>query len=168
MPRLFVALEPSPDFRSALSLLQDRLCACGVTGRWLAPSNMHMTLAYIGTWPEDVTDHLPSIRVPFRIILAGPGIFPGAKVLWAGVEPSRELTSLAEEVRKNLDLAGIPYDRQAFYPHITLARKPFVPDGVRISSVETPSAEMTVREVCLYKSDHLENGMAYTVIGRSG
>ena len=168
MPRLFVALEPSPDFRAALSLMQDRLRAMGVTGRWLAPSNLHMTLAFIGSWPEDAVDHLPPVRVPFRIILAGPGIFPGAKVLWAGVEPSRELTALAEEVRKKLDLAGIPYDRQAFYPHITLARKPFVPDGVRLSSVETPPAEMTVREVCLYKSEHLENGMAYTVIGRGG
>ncbi len=106
MPRLFVALEPSPDFRAALSLMQDRLRAMGVTGRWLAPSNLHMTLAFIGSWPEDAADHLPSIRVPFRIILAGPGIFPGAKVLWAGVEPSRELTSLAEEVRKNWTWRG--------------------------------------------------------------
>ena len=135
MPRLFAGLEPSSDFRDALSLLQDRLRAKGVTGRWLDPSNLHMTLAFIGAWPEDVTEHLPSIAVPFRITLAGPGIFSGAKVLWAGVEPSRELDTLAEQVRKKFDLAGILYDRQPFFPHITLARKPFVPDSVRMSAV---------------------------------
>ena len=168
MPRLFVALEPSPAFRYALSLLQDHLRAEGVTGRWLHPSNLHMTLAFIGAWTEDVTECLPAISAPFRISLGGVGIFPGAKVLWAGVEPSRELDALAEEVRKKLDLAGIPYDKQPFYPHITLARKPYIPDNISISTFEVPPADMTVRDVCLYKSEHLENGMAYTVIGRGG
>lgn len=168
MPRLFVALEPTPSFRCALSLLQDRLRSEGVTGSWLHPSNLHMTLAFIGAWQEDVTELMPSITFPFRITLAGPGIFPGAKVLWAGVEPSRELDTLAAAVREKLDLAGVPYDKQPFYPHITLARKPYVPDHVRISEVKVPPADMTVREVCLYKSEHLENGMVYTVIGRSG
>ena len=59
MTRLFVALEPSPAFRNALSLLQERLRAEGVTGRWLHPSNLHLTLAFIGAGPEDVTEHLP-------------------------------------------------------------------------------------------------------------
>ena len=147
--RLFVALEPTPSFRCALSLLQDRLRAEGVTGSWLHPSNLHMTLAFIGAWQEDVTNHLPSVTVPFRITLAGLGIFPGAKVLWAGVDPSRELDTLAKDVRQELDIAGIPYDRQPFYPHITLARKPCVPDRICISEVGVPPAYMTVREVCL-------------------
>ena len=168
MPRLFVALEPTPSFRRALCLLQDRLRAAGVKGRWLDPSNLHMTLAFIGAWEKDAAEYLPSITVPFRITLAGPGIFPGAKVLWAGVKPSRELDTLAEDVRAKLDLAGVPYDKQPFYPHITLARKPYVPDSVHFSEIEVPPADMTVREVCLYKSEHLENGMVYTVIGRGG
>ena len=166
MTRLFVALEPSPAFRNALSLLQERLRAEGVTGRWLHPSNLHLTLAFIGAWTEDVTEHLPAVATPFSISLALPGIFPGAKVLWAGVEPSRDLDNLAMEVRRKLDSAGIPYDRQSFYPHITLARKPYVPDGLRLSAIAVPPAGMTVRNVCLYRSEHLEGGMAYTVIGR--
>ena len=35
----------------ALAVLQDRLRCAGITGRYLDPSNLHMTLAFIGeTW----------------------------------------------------------------------------------------------------------------------
>ena len=49
--RLFAGLRPPDAFRSALSLLQDRLRAAGVTGQYLDPSNLHMTLAFVGEWP---------------------------------------------------------------------------------------------------------------------
>lgn len=48
MMRLFIGLQPSQQFREALSLVQDSLRANGVTGRYLDPSNLHMTLAFIG------------------------------------------------------------------------------------------------------------------------
>ena len=163
MPRLFVALEPSPEFRDALAALQDRLRAAGVAGRWPDPACLHMTLAYIGMWPEDVTALLPPVRRPFPLTLSRLGIFPGADVLWAGVEPSAELDWLAAEVRRILDGAGIPFDRQPFFPHITLARKPRLPEGFGLPEFPVPAAVLTVREVCLYQS---EPGMRYTVIGR--
>ena len=62
--RLFVGIRPSEAFRSALALLEDRLRAAGVTGRYLDASNLHMTLAFIGEWPEDpedVTAVLPEV-----------------------------------------------------------------------------------------------------------
>ena len=88
-------------------------------------------------------------------------------MLWAGVKPSEALDALAEQVRSKLDEAGIPFDHRPFYPHITLARKPVVPERVDLEEITVPPAVMTVREVCLYKSEHGENGMEYTVIGRS-
>ncbi|MBO7423173.1 MAG: RNA 2',3'-cyclic phosphodiesterase, partial [Oscillospiraceae bacterium] len=53
--RLFTGIRPSDDFRAALAVLQDSLRAAGITGRYLEPSNLHMTLAFIGEWPEDIT-----------------------------------------------------------------------------------------------------------------
>ena len=166
--RLFVGVEPTPDFRAALSEVQTRLLAAGAEGRYLPPSNLHMTLAFIGEWPEDVTEVLPAVPKPFSVTLSGLGVFTGSKVLWAGVRPSPELNSLAAEVRKRLDAAEIPYDRQSFNPHITLIRKPVLPDGGILTSVQAPPVSMTVREVCLYQSVHEADGMKYTVIGRSG
>ena len=63
---------------------------------------------------------------------------------------------------------GIPFDGKPFCPHITLARKPAVPEGVLLPEIAVPRAAMTVRDVCLYRSDRGANGMEYTVIGRSG
>ncbi len=167
MMRLFVGLEPSPDFRDALAALQDRLRAAGVTGRYLEPSNLHMTLAYIGMWPEAVTDRLLAVPEPFPVTLSRLGVFPEAGVLWAGTAPSETLDSLAESVRRSLDEARIPFDHQPFIPHITLARKPVIPEPGLLREIEVPQAVMTVRAVCLYRSEHRENGMVYTVIGRT-
>ena len=165
--RLFTAIQPSPGFRAALEDLQGRLQEAGVTGKYREPDGLHMTLAFIGEWPEDVTGILPAVRRPFPITLSHLGIFPEANVLWAGVEPSEELEHLAARVRRALANEGIPFDRKRFCPHITLARKPFVPERAALSEIRVPSASMTVEDVCLYRSDRGKNGMAYTVIGRS-
>ena len=167
MMRLFIALEPSVELREGLAVLQDRLRAAGVGGRYLEPSNLHMTLAFIGMWPEEITALLPPVQQPFPITLSHLGLFPQADILWAGVEPSDALDSLAGRVRHILSEAGIPFDRKGFNPHITLIRKPFVPENIILSELEVPPVTMTVRDVCLYRSDRGANGMVYTVIGRS-
>ena len=165
--RIFVALQPTLMFQDTLASLQDQLRAAGVTGRYLTPSNLHMTLAFIGMWPEDIAGLLPSVQNPFPVTLSHLGIFPAAKVLWAGVEPSKALNSLACQVRQALTEAEIPFDRQDFNPHITLVRKPTIPDNLNLSEIHVPQATMIVEDVCLYRSDHGEQGMEYTVIGRS-
>ena len=163
--RLFVGLRPAETFRAALKGAQDRLRAAGVTGRYLAQANLHLTLAFIGEWPEDVTPVLPAVTEPFEIELAGPGIFPEAKVLWAGVKPSAALDRLAGEARDRLAVNRIPFDPKPFNPHITLVRKPLLPAGLVLPETVFPAAAMTVKEVCLYRSERGENGMEYTVIG---
>ena len=162
--RLFVGLRPAETFRAALKGAQDRLRAAGVEGRYLDPANLHLTLAFIGEWPEDVTPVLPAVTEPFEIELAGPGIFPAAKVLWAGVKPSAALDRLAGEARDRLAANRIPFDPKPFNPHITLVRKPLLPAGLVLPETVFPAAAMTVKEVCLYRSERGENGMEYTVI----
>jgi len=165
--RLFVGLRPSDDFRAALSVLQDRLRASGIKGRFLDPANLHMTLAFVGEWQEDITPVLPQVSRSFPVTLSHLDIFPEAKVIWAGVEKSEALDRLARRVRDNLSGHGIPFDPKDFNPHITLARKPLVPEGVALSDIEVPPAVMRVGEVCLYRSDRGERGMEYTVIGNT-
>lgn len=163
--RIFVALQPDPAFRAALAATQERLRAAGVEGRYLDPANLHLTLAFIGEWPADVTELLPPVAAPFSLTLSHIGVFRRAKVLWAGVEPSQGLGGLAAQTRRNLEAAGIPFDPQPFNPHITLIRKPALPADA-LPEIGVPPASMTVREVCLYRSDGGEKGMQYTVIGR--
>ena len=168
--RLFVAVEPSPGFRAALTDVKEKLQEAGVTGKYREDAGLHLTLAFIGEWPDaaEVLEALPAVKEPFSLALSRPGIFPGANVLWAGVEQSEELDRLASRVRENLEAAGIPFDRKAFRAHITLARKPVVPEDVILPEIAVPSVSMIVDEVCLYRSDRGENGMEYTVVGRKG
>lgn len=166
--RIFAAIRPTDTFRAALSALQDNLRAAGVTGRYLDPSGLHMTLAFIGNWPDNISDLLPEVAEPFSVKLSHPGVFPAAKVLWAGVKPSPALYRLAAEVQGILKTSSIPFDPKPFNPHITLVRKPAVPAGLDLSAIMVPSASMDVKEVCLYRSDRGEDGMIYTVIGSSG
>ena len=165
--RLFTAIQPSPGFQAALEDLQERLRSAGVTGRFREPEGLHMTLAFIGEWPEDITEILPPVQMPFSITLSRLGIFPEANVLWAGIEPCEELDQLAKKVRHSLADAGVPFDRKSFNPHITLARKPFVPEKTVLSEIKVPKVSMIVDDVCLYRSDRGKNGMVYTVIGSS-
>ena len=62
----------------------------------------------------------------------------------------------------NLDYAA----KFGIQPPVLPDGKPFIPSAVNLSEIPVPAAEMRVKNVCLYRSDHLENGMAYTVIGR--
>lgn len=165
--RLFIGLKPSEEFRDALVLLQSRIQAAGITARYLDPSNLHMTLAFIGEWPEDISGILPAVEHPFTLTLSHIGLFPEAKVIWAGVESSEALNQLAQKVRDSLSAAEIPFDPKPFVPHITLGRKPVVPRDFNPEEIEIPRAVMTIRDVCLYRSVHEETGMVYSVIGRS-
>jgi len=166
--RLFVALRPTEEFKEALSALQGQLRRAGVEGKYLDKASLHLTLAFIGEWPENVTACLPPVMAPFSIMLSHIGVFQRAKVLWAGVEDSEGLNRLARAVRQRLRDNGIPFDPQAFNPHITLIRKPVLPDEAVLSSIKPPPVSMQVGEVCLYLSERRESGMAYTVIGRKG
>ena len=163
--RLFTAVRPSPGFLAALTELQQRLQQAGITGRYRDPSGLHLTLAFIGEWPEDITEVLPPVHRPFSVTLSHLGVFPEADVLWAGIDPCGEMDRLAASVRHCLADEGIPFDRKRFNPHITLARKPNIPKGVILSEIEVPRVSMIVDTVCLYRSDRGKNGMAYTVIG---
>ena len=163
--RLFVGLSPSDEFRTVLSVVQDHLCAAGVTARYYDRANFHMTLAFIGEWPDNVAGILPPVEQPFDLTLSHVGIFPKARVVVAGVKPTEALSQLAQRVRINLAENGVPFDPKPFVPHITLARKPIVPDGLDLSKIEVPSAVMTVTGVFLYRSDREESGMVYSVVG---
>ncbi len=166
--RLFVAIQPAEKFLNSLSLLQDRLRRAGVGGRYIDEHNLHMTLAFIGEWPENISELLPAVKKPFPIVLSQIAVFPGSDVLCALTEPSEALDNTARAVRHSLADAGISFDKKAFFPHITLVRSLRLPKHVDLTQIKVPRAAMTVNEIALYRSDRGKNGMVYTVIGASG
>lgn len=131
MPRLFVAADPSPEVRAALSRAVDRVRGLAPRARWVAPSLYHLTLAFLGDQPEA---QVPALRgavaavaaraAPFDLSFVGAGAFGGGspRVLWAGVGGAVEAFLAVE---RDLGAALAPFGYAPDHPsspHLTLAR----------------------------------------------
>ena len=128
MIRLFVALRPPPAIREALADLQE-----GVPGaRWQDDDQLHLTLRFVGEverpQAEDLAAALAQVHAPApHVALAGVGSFGArgrADTLWAGLAPAAPLHHLHAKVEQACARAGLPAERRAYAPHITLARLP--------------------------------------------
>ena len=128
MPRYFIAFPLPEEARDRLIAVQPP----AVSGmRILAREELHLTLHFLGeVRPHDldaVRTALATVRMnAFTIGLNGVGMFESerhAKVLWAGVEPSADLTALQRSIGTVLtDAIGFQPEDRPYSPHITLAR----------------------------------------------
>ena len=76
--RLFIAINLNDDFQKTLTEMQNDLRSQHVCGNYTPIENLHITLAFIGEYPdlEDVMDALAGIDFePFDISLDGFGNF---------------------------------------------------------------------------------------------
>ena len=160
--RLFISIKLSDAMRTALVNVQNEMYGRGVCGNYTREENLHLTLAFIGEYPEPqpVLDALSSIVfTPFELELDGMGSF--GDLWWAGMKESSPLNAIVRRIRRTLSEACIPFDRKRFSPHITLIRKA---DGRR-PGIQIEKAAMTVGAISLMRSDRGKNGMVYTEIG---
>lgn len=160
--RLFIAINLSDAMKDALTDVQDKMYDQGVRGNFTLRENMHLTLAFIGEYPdkEQVTDALSSVTFSsFTISLSGMGCF--RNLWWAGMDESAPLAAVVRRIRRALAENGIPFDRKRFSPHITLIRKATgTMPGIQINTVSMP-----VERISLMRSDRGKRGMIYTEVG---
>jgi len=129
--RLFVALEIPRAVRDNLATLIKDLRTADPKARWVRPENIHVTLKFIGEAPADKLGNIRGalagvhsereVELNFR----GLGFFPNAKrpsVLWAGIDASPNLQSLAGDIENSLEKLGFPREQRPFVPHLTIAR----------------------------------------------
>jgi 2'-5' RNA ligase len=125
MHRLFVAIRPPEDIRDLLIDVMDD----GADFRWQSDEQLHLTLRFVGEverpLANDLAVALAAVRAPaFNLRLAGLGSFDrrSGGVLWAGIEPAEPARALAARVERVCQAVGLPPERRAYHPHITLAR----------------------------------------------
>jgi RNA 2',3'-cyclic 3'-phosphodiesterase len=171
MHRLFVAIRPPQEVRAPLIDLME-----GVAGaRWQSEDQLHLTLRFIGEvdgrLADDIDTALQAVRHPrFDIALSGLGVFdrrgyPAA--LWAGVSPHEPLKALHKKIDHALERAGLPPERRAYLPHITLARfgrGGAVLEPLLASAGGLSAAPFTVEEFRLYESHLTPAGATYTPV----
>ncbi len=157
--RLFIAVLPDENLHSELIRLQKKMQNGGIIGNYTDASNLHLTLAYIGEYPdtETVMEAIEAVDFePFDITLEGYGSFK--KIWWCGIRESKELNACAAQLRRALSERNIPYDTKAFFPHITLLRKADVP----LPALDVQPLPMTVSRISLMWSHRTEKGLQYT------
>lgn len=125
--RCFFAIPANrEDLRTALNAWRQAAPAI----RWEAPEALHVTLRFIGAWPDARVPELEAALAglrwqPFPLQLTLLGGFPDLRrprVLWAGVAPSPPLTALAAAISARLATLSIAPDPRPFTPHVSLAR----------------------------------------------
>lgn len=128
----------------------------------------HVTLAFLGEVDEgearramDALDAACTDRPPAPLTPDGLGTFgkPRDATLWLGLDRADNLMDLAERVRGELDARQIGYDRKAFRPHITLARRARI-DRNALPDLVFP-APSTASAVTLFRSFLDETGATY-------
>lgn len=136
--RAFYALLPPPALLPALGELAREL-ARRAHGRPVPAENLHLTLAFVGTWPVAQLATLLAAGETvdagaMRIVLDTQGGFRRAGTAWiAPSSPPRSLPALARAMALALAANGIANDERPFHPHMTLARRcrgPYPRDAV--------------------------------------
>ena len=183
--RVFVAIEIPARELALLGELVGRLRRFGARVAWVPPTNVHLTLAFLGDIEFDrvasvtsaVTVAVGEVR-PFELALSGTGSFPAstrAKVLWAGIRGDVDtLATLQRLVAAELRTEGFQLDDKPFRPHLTIGR---VKDArsEQFSSVlrELTGATLVgnpfiVNSVTVVRSELLPSGARYTPLARIG
>ena len=137
--RVFVAFELDTPCRRALAAVESALkvrlesgAGAGCSLTWVEPSNLHVTIRFLGATPETRLAGLcaaigrPFTSLSFEVRLDALGVFPGggpAHTLWAGTSAD---TPDAAQVCRELDTRlvewGLAPEERRFRLHVTLAR----------------------------------------------
>lgn len=148
--RLFVGIAIAPAVLRNLARVLDQLRPLARLN-WTPPENLHITLKFIGAWPEErlaglraALEHIPFGRT-VEIAIAGFGWFPNPHYphsFFAGVQSAPALAELAGRIDEVLLPLGIRKEARPFKPHLTLAR---IKDNQNVSPLRQQIAKMTDR-----------------------
>jgi 2'-5' RNA ligase len=136
MPRLFTAIELSPDAREAVLDRQRKASAAPRDrSRPVRPTpagQVHLTVVFIGEVDDSRAAAIAeSMRAPlaadrFEIAFDGFGVFPPrgpARVLWIGVgSGASAMVDLFSRVMRRLETVGVPREQRPYVPHLTIGR----------------------------------------------
>lgn len=130
--RCFIAVGLPDPVKRGIGGLIDILKKHDVEVKWIIPGNLHLTLKFLGSTPEDFISNIKesllavvSSHVPFYIKIHTTGVFPNKKyprVIWVGMEDSEILPKLRADVEDAMSQLGYKKEDKEFRPHLTIGR----------------------------------------------
>jgi 2'-5' RNA ligase len=180
--RAFVAVAVGAAVREALAKVLETLKASRARVAWVAPGNLHLSLAFLGNVPGTMLpllgmalDEAAAPVAPFSFDAAGVGAFGSIRsprVVWAGVRPCPALMILQQRVADGLAGIGVELETREYRPHLTLGRVRAPHGRERLAAAlqavrETEFGAVRVGEIVLMRSELRPEGARYTPLHRA-
>jgi RNA 2',3'-cyclic 3'-phosphodiesterase len=176
--RLFVAIAIPDDIRETFARFLRETQSAVPAVKFVRPENLHVTLKFLGNTAPEKLDTLSSalsaVRSPATVSLdfLGVGCFPNekhARVFWAGMASSPNLSSLASDIDRAIHSLGFPLEDRPFAPHLTLARlnRPGLPPKLAAAAADNARrsfGSLTSSEFHLIESKLKPSGAEYTTL----
>jgi RNA 2',3'-cyclic 3'-phosphodiesterase len=167
--RLFIGLSLSKSSKEKIAQQLERWKSEGIIGKYSLPSNLHLTLLFLGETDEEgqkkAEEALKKASAechPFSIESAGLETFgKNGEIVVLSIKKNDSLSLLAEAVRREAEEAGLSFDSKPFRAHVTLIRK-----CRAYEKLQNPiEIKENVREAVLFLSARDSEGeIAYTPI----
>jgi RNA 2',3'-cyclic 3'-phosphodiesterase len=181
--RAFIALELPLDIKNALDKIQDKLKITLPGINWIKPSNLHLSLKFLGEISvkqsgdiQQIITEITKTILPFEIKLETLGVFPDcrqAHIIWVGTnQPPPELKQLTDQLETKLLEFGLAEEQHPFLAHITLGRikHPIIALDLEktLEGLKKEIAQMNFgfnsRGITLFQSVLGPNGPTYTIL----
>lgn len=179
--RAFIALDLSQPIKKYLETLLSGMKKTSVSSiKWVRPEILHITMKFLGNIKNDQVHSIKQClkqtmarHAPIKTTVSGIGFFSSkdkAHILWVGFnDPNRLLTSLADNINKNLNALGFPMENKKFLAHATLARlKAHPAANAWLKQLSTLSVATDMSEIfdhiTLYQSTLTHQGPVYQAI----
>ena len=131
--RTFICIEIPESIKERIAQLQEMLRQVDAQVSWTRPSNIHLTLRFLGGVPASrierigqAVERAANCVRPFQVEVSGTGCFPSPRsprVLWVGCSSVPEgLQELCANIDNELARVGFARENQKFSPHLTIGR----------------------------------------------
>ncbi len=184
--RLFVGIELGERVRDSAARIADSLkrdLGERVDARWVAASNLHITLWFLGEVDEGRVAMVSTAidrrfeERTFDLEIGSLGAFPpsGApRVFWLGIRSgAASLARLHDELTVRLEPLGFKPERRSFSAHLTIARVRDVSRGVSygdiremVRAMPADAGSCRVEAVTLFRSRLSPKGATYDALLR--
>ncbi len=181
--RTFIAIRFTDEIRNRIKVFADKFSSLPGNYRWVSPETMHLTLQFLGDIdarliPKVMSACQIAVREvpPFRIELAGCGVFPNIKrprVVWIGIkEGQNNVVALHGILSKQLTGIGLKLEERPYSPHLTFGRIKFLKKTAALKqAIEKNSSEiiggLAVSKISVFRSELSPEGPSYKIMGET-
>lgn len=159
--RIFVAIELPDKTKDNIQRSAEQLKQFAVRGRFVPPSNLHLTLHFLGEVAErdlifvqSAMDGVRDFSAP-QIALQQFVMLRGSDVLCAKIrQQNNSLTNLHDKLGELLEENRFDVEHRSYRPHVTVARKAAfsLPFSEVTKNVDVYNKPFNASEIVLYQS----------------